>query len=199
MSARQIGDAGDIAALLEAAPGMRRVLEAVASLALPDSWIGAGLIRNAVWDILHGREPEQRATDDVDVVYFDPEDTAGTRDRAIESQLHALAPDIAWSVKNQARMHLRNGDRAYRDSRDAIAHWPETATAIAARINNGRIEMIAPHGIRDLLDLKVRPTPAFRHKMEIYRERLRAKDWPSRWPQLRFSEDLPEAPGATGP
>lgn len=196
MTASPLRDTGDIAAFLEVAPGMRSLFEAAASLELPDSWIGAGLIRNAIWDALHGREPERRATDDVDVIYFDPDDTSGERDRAIEGRLLALAPDIAWSVKNQARMHLRNGDRRYRDSCDAIAHWPETATAIAARLHHGRIEVIAPHGIRDLLDVKVRPTPAFRHKMEIYRGRLKAKDWPSRWPRLTLSEDSQGAPAA---
>ncbi|WRQ77412.1 nucleotidyltransferase family protein [Pseudomonas saxonica] len=29
----------------------------VRSLNLPDCWIGAGFLRNAVWDYLHGRSP----------------------------------------------------------------------------------------------------------------------------------------------
>lgn len=31
------------------------LLDIVRSLALPDCWIGAGFVRNAVWDHLHGR------------------------------------------------------------------------------------------------------------------------------------------------
>jgi hypothetical protein len=30
----------------------------------------------------------------------------------------------------------------------------------------------------------VRPTPAFRHKMDIYRRRVTDKNWPARWPKL---------------
>ena len=29
-------------------------LERVAQLGLPDCWIAAGFVRNAVWDVLHG-------------------------------------------------------------------------------------------------------------------------------------------------
>jgi hypothetical protein len=34
------------------------------------------------------------------------------------------------------------------------------------------------------LNLIVRPTPAFERKMDVYRERVRSKDWPARWPSL---------------
>ena len=43
---------------------------------------------------------------------------------------------------------------------------------------------MAPHGVEDLLALIVRPTSLFGHKMDIYRERVTGKDWPSRWPKL---------------
>lgn len=174
----------DIANLLEACPDLRRLLELVDSLDLPDSWIGAGFVRNAVWDVLHGREPDSGRSGDVDVLYFDPDDTREDRDRDLEQRLRELDRNITWSVKNQTRMHLRNGDRPYRDTRDAIAHWPETATAVAARLSGGKVEVIAPYGVDDLFALIVRPTPAFTHKMDAYLERLATKDWASRWPEL---------------
>lgn len=83
-------------------------------------------------------------------------------------------------------MHRRNGDAPYRDAGDAVAHWPENATAVAARTVRGRITVIAPHGTDDLVRLIVRPTPAFAHKMPVYRERLAAKNWAAHWPKLRF-------------
>jgi len=42
-------------------PWRRDVLAAVRSLALPDCWVGAGFIRNAVWDYLHDRPPSRHA------------------------------------------------------------------------------------------------------------------------------------------
>ncbi|MFC4174683.1 nucleotidyltransferase family protein [Microvirga sp. GCM10011540] len=174
----------DIADLLAGEAGFRHALGLVESLALPDAWIGAGFVRNAVWDALHGRRPDLGRLDDIDVIFFDPADPARDRDTALEHRLRRLDAAPAWSVKNQARMHLRNGDRPYRDTLDAIAHWPETATAVAARLVHGRVEILAPWGVDDLLDLVLRPTPAFRHKMDVYRKRLAAKDWLSRWPKL---------------
>jgi hypothetical protein len=176
--------AGDIENLLEAHADLHALLLHVESLGLPDCWIGAGFIRNTVWDVLHGRDIDVARLNDVDVIFFHPSDPRKQREADLEHRLRALAPGAIWSVKNQARMHLRNGDAPYRGTFDAVAHWAETATAIAARSSRGKVEVMAPHGVSDLASLVVRPSPAFRHKMEVYRERVARKDWPSRWPRL---------------
>ncbi len=67
-----IRDAAGIAALLEATPALRHPLEAVAALGLPDAWIGAGFIRNAVWDALCGLPFGSNPPGDVDVAWFGP-------------------------------------------------------------------------------------------------------------------------------
>jgi hypothetical protein len=170
--------------LLEAHADLHALLLHVASLGLPDCWIGAGFIRNTVWDVLHGREIDVSRLNDVDVIFFDPSDIRRERESDLENRLHEISPGAIWSVKNQARMHLRNGDAPYRDTFDAVAHWVETATALAARSLDGRIDVMAPHGVKDLLNLIVRPVPAFEQKMEVYRERVLSKDWPARWPRL---------------
>jgi hypothetical protein len=175
-------DSADIVEFVESRPDMMRLLGAVADLQLPDAWIGAGFVRNAVWDALTGGGPTM--LNDVDVVYFDLSDLSAERDRSIEAGLFRAVDNVPWSVKNQARMHGRNGDLLYRDCADAVAHWPETATAVAARLSGGRVELIAPHGIGDLLGLIVRPTPAFAGKLSLYRTRLREKNWQQRWPAL---------------
>jgi hypothetical protein len=154
-------------------------------LRLPDCWIGAGFIRNAVWDALHGRAPDCALLNDVDVVFFDPADPSSTRDQAIESKLAARVPGVPWDVKNQACMHLRNNESPYVDTASAIARWPETATAIASRLNNGRIELLAPHDVHDLVQLIVRPTPAFSSRRKEIARRVIEKNWRARWPKLR--------------
>ena len=47
-------------------PEMVRLLRAVEAQKLPDCWIGAGFLRNAVWDALHGR-PRSTLSGDIDV------------------------------------------------------------------------------------------------------------------------------------
>ncbi|HEV2563724.1 MAG TPA: nucleotidyltransferase family protein [Microvirga sp.] len=183
-SAPPLRTTADIGHLLEAHAGLHALLSHVERLGLPDGWIGAGFIRNTVWDVLHGRAIDVSRLNDVDVIFFDPGDTRRERESDLQNRLHEHAPGMAWSVKNQARMHLRNGDSPYRDTVDAVAHWAETATAIAARSIRGRVEVMAPHGVEDLLNLIVRPTPPFEWKMEVYRERVLGQDWPARWPKL---------------
>ncbi len=174
----------DIAGILEAHADLHALLCHVETLGLPASWVGAGFVWNSVWDVLHDSRIDASRLNDIDVIFFDPSDVGEEREADLERRLRQVAPGFAWWVKNQARMHGRNGDRPYSDTFDAIAHWPETATAIAARKVQGRIEIIAPHTINDLLNLIVRPTPAFRHKMDVYRRRVTDKNWPARWPKL---------------
>jgi hypothetical protein len=176
--------AEDIARFVERQPEMMRVLELAAALDLPDGWIGAGFLRNAVWDALHDR-PWSASYGDVDLIYFDPQSRDPATEKAHETALGVTAPDIAWSVKNQARMHLRNDDPPYRDVSDAMAHWLETCTAVAIRLRVGAVELSAPYGVEDLLGLRIRPTPAGLRKRAAFQARLEAKRWLHHWPRLR--------------
>lgn len=164
---------------------MMAALAAVAAHGPPGAWIGAGFLRNPVWDLLSGRDPDTVPPADLDVVFHDPADATAARDAAAEAALAAAAPGLPWSVRNQARMHARNGHASYADVADALAHWPETATAIAARLRGGAVEILAPHGLDDLCALTVRPTPAHRADPSAVLARLAAKGWQARWPGLR--------------
>lgn len=162
-----------------------RLLGLVETLALPDCWIGAGFVSNAVWDHLHNRSCSPPGGD-VDVIWYDRQRCSADEDRAIETHLQVSSPAVAWSVKNQARMHRRNGDRPYLSATDAMHYWPETATAVAARRVGQSVEIAAPFGLDDLLGLVLRPTPRFRaEKQHIYEERIEAKEWVHTWPGLR--------------
>ncbi|WP_050385302.1 nucleotidyltransferase family protein [Bradyrhizobium pachyrhizi] len=176
----------DVANFVGDQPLLTGLLRSVATLAIDDCWIGAGVIRNAVWDHLHGYSIELLSGSDVDVVYCDHSNVNSERDVAIERRLTNDRKGIPWSVRNQARMYERNGDVPYRDSEDAVRCWPETATAVAAKLSDGRVEIMAPHGIDDLLHMIIRPTPVFRTKLSVYNRRIASKDWARRWPRLTF-------------
>lgn len=187
----RIETAADVAAFVGGQPRMVELLGALGALDLPDAWIGAGFLRNPVWDALHGRAPDPGGLADVDVVFFDPADPAPARERAVEAALTTALSGVPWSARNQARMHDRNGDPPYRDTADALRHWPETATAVAARLQGGRVELLAPYGVADLAGLVLRPTPptaARPEKLARYRQRVQAKGWLARWPRLAALE-----------
>jgi hypothetical protein len=181
-------DSEDVELMIEQQPDMVALLSAVASLQLPHGYISAGFVRNAVWDALHRRPVSCATLRDVDVVYYDPQHQDPEAEQAFERELTKLIPGVPWEVRNQARMHLRNGDPPYRGTVDALRYYPETATAVAARLVDGRVELAAPLGLSDLLMLVVRPTPNFSAKLALYRERQATKKWALRWPMLRFVE-----------
>lgn len=161
-----------------------RALHLVNSLNLPDCWIGAGFVRDAVWDKLHDY-PCSPPSGDVDVIWFDPQQAA--IDRKIESALIKLDSDFRWSVKNQARMHLNNNDRPYHSVSHAMRYWPETATAVAVRVTDrGDLEVNAPLGLDDLFGLRLCSTPSFQtQKRDIFLNRIATKQWLTRYPKLQ--------------
>lgn len=158
-------------------------LEVLQKSGLPESWIGAGLIRNCVWDVLHQTE-SLLTNQDIDVIFYNEHDLSKDSEKVYEERLTSLAPQYKWSVKNQARMKLVH-QKLYNNCWEAVAHWPETATSVAARIgDNGLIETLTPFGTNDLFDLILRPTPYI--DREIFINRVLTKKWLVRWPKLRM-------------
>lgn len=154
-------------------------------------------MRNAVWDALHGFA-RSTPLNDVDVIWFGPGSDAAA-DRLLERELGRLCPGIGWSVKNQARMHQRNGDPPYIDSLDAMRAWPETATCVAARVSPaGAVALQAAFGFDDLIELKLRPTPREQQKGQAaFRQRVAGKGWLTTWPLLAIVTHLPPRDGVT--
>lgn len=153
---------------------MAALLRAAAAHGPPGGWIGAGFLRNAAWDWLHGREPDPDAAD-LDLVHHTP----GLDPAPFAARLAAAEPGARWEVVNQA------GLMPAPDLAGAIALWPETATCVAARWEDGEVRLMAPHGWGDLFGLLLRPTPAFATRRAVVEERAAAKGWFARWPGLR--------------
>jgi hypothetical protein len=170
--------------LIAGDPWRMDVLRAVRALALPDWAIGAGFVRSRVWDWLGGDACATVPTD-IDVLYYDGADLSPARETVLEGRLNATLP-APWSVTNQARMHIDNGDAPYASTEDALRHWLETPTAVAVRLAaDDRLALLAPWGLEDLFTMTVRPTPSGREKLGIYRRRIAQKRWADTWPGVR--------------
>lgn len=161
-------------------------LRTLQGLQIPQGAIGAGYIRAAVWDALCGLPPSP--VEDVDILYYDPGDLSWDSETAIERRLHASLPALPWSARNQARMHLRNGDPPYRSVEHAMQHWLETPTCVAVRFDShDNLEIIAPFGLDDLFGLRIRPAPQGERRAADYRARVTAKGWHERWPNVTLA------------
>jgi len=84
-------------------------LDAARDVNPPDWLIGAGAVRAAVWDRLHGFD-EPTALADIDVAFFDSSDLTGELGRRIEARLGERLPGVLWQAKNHAAVH--SGTRA---------------------------------------------------------------------------------------
>jgi uncharacterized protein len=176
--------------LVAASPWFMNALEAVQALALPDWCIGAGAVRNLVWDALHEKASPSPLSD-VDVAYFDTSDMSTQRDHEVQSRLTDRCPGVPWEVTNQAGVHLWF-ERCFGHAvdplaslADAVASWPEFATSVGISLNrDASIRVIAPWGLDDLFGMVVRRNPA-RVSMATYRERVAQKRYAERWPNVR--------------
>jgi hypothetical protein len=159
-------EAARLAACVRAEPWLLHALDAVAASGLPDAWVGAGVIRDAVWGQRHGGF-DPGAVRDVDVAFFDPDDLRGERDQAAQQALARLAP-LPWEATNQAAVHTWYQScfggppvDPFSCVHDAVATWPETATCVAVRLApGGALDICAPHGLADLLSMTWRRNPA---------------------------------------
>ena len=177
-----------LAAALTANPAVSALFAGWPALDLPDCWLVAGAVAHSYWNAEHGFDP-LHGIQDIDLIYFDPDDLSAAGESRHESRLNAAFDGLGvrLDVKNEARVHLWYEDRfgypieAYPSVEAAIETFPTTAGAVAVRPASGGLDMFAPFGARDLLELVVRPnkrqiTPA------IYAEK--AERWKSVWPKL---------------
>lgn len=158
-------------------------LERASSLKLNDWCLAAGFVRNMVWDKLHDYEVPT-PLNDIDLIYFDPEDA--TDEKEYEQRLKSLSI-LPWSVKNQTKMHIRNGDHPYSSTADAMSYWVEVETAVGVKLESGKIELVAPFGLEALMSKTISINKK-RVKKDAFRERMTRKKWLEIWPDLKITD-----------
>ncbi|MDO3686492.1 nucleotidyltransferase family protein [Micromonospora sp. C28ISP2-4] len=146
--------------LIRSSTWLVRVLETVRDESLADAWVGAGVLRDLVWGERYGSGFSPARVRDVDVAFFDPHDLSRSNDDRVTEQLRTRLPGVPWEAKNQAAVHIwypgKFGGGAVeplKSIQDAVNTWPETATAVAVRLDaDDAVEICAPLGVGDLLN-----------------------------------------------
>lgn len=171
-----------ITELLKQDKSRLEVLRIVRQLDLPDCLVAAGFIRNMVWDDLHNKNTP---LNDIDLVFFDSQDKDSFKQREVTAFLKNEYPAWNWEVKNQALMHIRNGDQPYTSTIDAMSYWPEKETAIGASIDQqDHISVVSAFGVDSLLNGELSYNP--KRSMNVFEDRVRKKGWLKIWPKLRL-------------
>jgi hypothetical protein len=181
---------GEILHLIKSDSWMMEAISIASSLNLKDWIIGAGFVRNKVWDHLSGKATIGVDTPDIDLVYYDPEGNDEGADEKLSKDLSERT-GFNWEVVNEYYAHKWNNLAPYKSTEDAISQWAETVTAIGVTVDDsGELRLVAPYGIKDLVNFVVRPTPAFINKINILQERVQKKKWLEKWPNIKIVDGL---------
>ncbi len=151
-----------------------------------EAWLAAGSVMQTVWNIQLGRAPAAGIRD-YDLIYFDGEDVSWeAEDRQIRLA-QKLWPDLAVELRNQARVHLWYPEKfgvsisPLTSLEAALRLWPATCHAIAVRLDDSQLNVLAPWGLNDLWAGQLRENihcpdkSAFEKKIKI---------WKGNWPHL---------------
>jgi len=166
-----------------------QVLETVRDEHIREGCVGGGVLRDLVWGERFGSGFSPRQVRDVDVAFLDPDDLSRANDALVTERLRRRAPSVPWEACNQAAVHtwytgtFGGGPvEPLTSIHDAVATWPETATAVAVRLGVGdSLEVVAPFGLADLLDGVWRRNPT-RISTRQSLDRLERHQPQRRWP-----------------
>ena len=175
--------AGELVEIALANPANSEILRRLPDLGLPEAFLVAGCLFQAVWNRLSGWPPE-RHVKDYDVFYFDDRDLSWEAEDRVIRRAKNLFIDLGVEVevKNQARVHLwyrqRFGDDypQLASSCDGIDRYLIPCTCVGLTADHS---LYAPNGLDELWAGTLRmnplnPQPArFVEKAESYRDR-----WP---------------------
>jgi len=173
-----------VSRLLQADSLRMACLKAVRALELPQGYIGAGFLRNAIWDHLH-HKPSPTPLNDIDVIYFSKA-TPKQEDKALQARLSNAMPDVNWQVKNQAHMHTKHNHEPYSSCEHAISYWVERETCVAVRLtDNDQIDVLAPFGLNANFAETISLSPLFK-RPDVMHKRVEEKGWLTLWPKLQL-------------
>ncbi|MCL1077558.1 nucleotidyltransferase family protein [Parashewanella spongiae] len=159
---------------------LKTASQVAAMFQLEEHLLAAGFVRNLVWDKLHCLT--DNTLTDVDFIYFEPNDISIQTEKNIEQALTILSPQVPWSVRNQARMHIRNGDAPYTSIADAMSYWPEQETANGIKLLDGELKFVSVFGLDLVFNLTI--SHNLKREIKTFQQRIEQKNWQKIYPLL---------------
>lgn len=168
-------------------PNISSILDRLPSLGV-EAWLVAGCLAQTVWNVRLGRPPQNDIAD-YDLIYCDP-DSSWEAEDAVIRRAAALFADLAADVqvRNQIRVPVwyaaKLGCRfpPVREARHAVLRYPSRTTAVAVTRGPAGYAVYAPFGLRDAIQLRVRPNRRL-PLASVYAAKTRR--WKAVWPELQ--------------
>ena len=181
---------------IRANPFNRAILERWSDLALPDGWLVAGCLFQAVWNLRSGAEPQAQVKD-YDLFYFDTSDLSPQAEQRVQERVDAVLRDlgIVAEAKNQARVHLWYPDYfgfpypQLANSREGIDRYLVLSTCVGVQPAGHDFELYAPYGLEILYEGLLSPNPLTDHHDLFI---AKARSYQQRWPWLRIEAGSPD-------
>jgi len=183
----------NVLGILKSSNRINSIMQTIRLIKSEELLLTGGSLRNIVWNNLH-LYSESYELEDCDIIFYNPVDISRNYEEQIRKRLEYFNPDINWSVKNQARMHIRNKHKPYSGILDALIAFPETCSAVAI---DKDWNIISPYGLYDLYNLTVAPTKyCMENEIEVYHRRLIKKNWHEKWADLIILENTAHNKGS---
>jgi uncharacterized protein len=162
------------------------ILDRLPALGVPQAYLVAGCLFQAVWNAASGHPPGW-GVKDYDIFYFDDADLSWEAEDAVIRRAEALFGDLGVmvEVRNQARVHLWYRQRFGEDyprltsARDGIDRYLIACTCIGIEAGSGAL--YAPDSLEDLRAGRLRINPRHAHPALFHRK---AESYRARWPWL---------------
>jgi uncharacterized protein len=181
MSSRRDPHEAELRRIVRDSDWLMSILVTVRDCDPPDWLVGGGVLYKLVWNHLHGYA-ETAYINDVDVVFFDPDNLSLERERAIERCLSTRRSDVPWVARNQAAVP------PLRSSVEGIGANPGVATAVGVRLlMDDDLYVAAPLGLSDLFELVLRRNPR-RVTSESFRQWVVKKGVREKWTKVKVIE-----------
>jgi hypothetical protein len=175
--------------LVLANPVNAALLERLRPLALPDCYLTAGCLFQAVWNARCGREAGAGVRD-YDVFYWNGADLSWEAEDAVIGRVAAACRDLdaRVEVRNQARVHLwfeqhfGHAIPPLASSRAGIDRFLMPCCAVGIEVATGVV--YAPFGLDDTWSGVLRPNPR-NGQLDLFARK--AADYRARWPFLTIA------------
>jgi hypothetical protein len=173
-------------AMIRDEPVLMEVLGGIADL--PEGLLVAGAIYNLAWNRLTGRAPLAGIAD-IDVFYFDPSDLSYEAEDEVIRRLEARFSHLPLPVqaRNQARVHLWFEQKfgapfaPLSSAAEMLGRYAAKTHAVAARLVDGEIELLAPFGLEDVFSFRMVPNYALANQPVYEKKAARIK---ATWPEI---------------